>query len=175
MAKLEQRRRVRHRFTPQIKAEKTPKRLAVINGVFQRLVGQPKPLLEKIQAQHPLQADRRPARTLARRGIVMRTQRLQQPGPRHHELHLRQETVPARGLALGVIFGLGEGDLLGHGAHRNRREDGRIISRAIRKVGINQCLLKRLFKSDLLLTVSRPKRLSLISSQTCSSGLSWGL
>ena len=124
MAKLEQRGGIRYRFAAQIQAEKTPKRLAVVDGIFQRLVGQPKPLLQKVQAQHPLQADRRPTRTLARVGIIMGTQHLQQPRPRHHDLHLRQKTVPAGRLALGVILGLGEGDLLGHGAIRGRGEDG---------------------------------------------------
>lgn len=64
----------------------------------------------------------------------MRTKRFQQPRPRHHALHLRQETVSTGRLALGLIFGLGEGDLLGHGALRDPGEDGVIISHANRMV-----------------------------------------
>jgi hypothetical protein len=45
VAKLEQRGGVRYRFAAQIEAEKAAKRLAVIDGIFQRLVGQTKPLL----------------------------------------------------------------------------------------------------------------------------------
>ena len=58
MAKLEQRDGVRYRFAAQIEAVKTPKGLAVIDGIFQRLVGQPKPLLQEVEAQHPHQAQR---------------------------------------------------------------------------------------------------------------------
>ena len=123
-AKFEQRRGVRYRFAAQIKAQKAPKRLAVIDGIFQRLVGQTEPLLQEVQAQHQLQANRRPTRTLARSGIIMRTQLLQQPCPRHHDLHLTQKAVPTGRLTLGVILGLGEGDLLRHGAIPGQGEDG---------------------------------------------------
>ena len=124
VAKLEQRGGVRYRGAAQIEAEKAAKRLAVVDGIFPCLVGQPEPLLQEVEAQQQFQAQRRPTRTLARLGLIMRTQRVQQPRPRHHDLHLRQETIPARGLALGVILGLGEGDLLGHGAFRGRGKDG---------------------------------------------------
>ena len=125
VAKLEQRGGIRYRFAAQIEAEKAAKRLTIIDGIFQRLVGQPKSLLQEVEAQHQFQAQRRPTRTLVGLGIIMRTQLFQQPRPRHHDLHLRQETVPAGRLALGVILGLGEGDLLEHGTGRGQIEDGR--------------------------------------------------
>ncbi len=81
-------------------------------------------MLQEVETQHQFQAQRRPPRTLARRGIIRRTHLVQQPRPRHQDLHLRQETVPAGRLVLGVILGLGEGDLLKHGAIRGRGEDG---------------------------------------------------
>jgi len=125
VAKFKQRGGIRYRFAAQIETEKTPKRLTVIDGIFQRLVGQTEPLLQEVQAQHQPQANRRPTWTLARSGIIMRTQLLQQPRPRHHDLHLSQKAVPAHRLAFGVILGLGEGDLLRHGAIRDQDRDER--------------------------------------------------
>ena len=125
MAKLEQRGGVRYRCAAQIQAGKAPQRLTIVDGIFPGLISQTKPLRQAIETQHPLQPDGRPPRTLARLGIIMRTQLFQQPRPRYHDLHLREEAVPAGRLALGGIFGLGEGKLLGHETARGHGKDTR--------------------------------------------------
>lgn len=60
MAKLEQDGGIGHRFAYQIPAQKAPKRLAIVDGIFQGLISQTKPLLQEIETQHQLQPDRRP-------------------------------------------------------------------------------------------------------------------
>ena len=62
MAEVQQRRRVRHRVTVQVDAGKAAQRLAVVQRIFQRLVGQPVPLLQKVDA-----AASAPARSAAGR------------------------------------------------------------------------------------------------------------
>src|SRR3954469_8522567 len=70
---------------------------------LQRLVRQPVPLLHKIDPQHPLQPDRRPARLTLR---VKRPQSRYQPRPGHGLLHLGQELVtPRLLLANALCFG----------------------------------------------------------------------
>jgi hypothetical protein len=56
-------------------------------------------VLEKVDAQHPLQTDRRAA------VAGFRIDRFDQPAqaaPRHHALHLRQKRRPARRLAVAL-------------------------------------------------------------------------
>src|SRR5207253_3599865 len=57
---FEQGRGVGHRLHAQINPGKAAQRLAVIERVFERFIGKGIPLLEKVNAQHPLDADRRP-------------------------------------------------------------------------------------------------------------------
>ena len=100
MAELQQRRRVRHRVVVQVNPGKVAQRMAVIQRVLQRLVGQPIPLLQKVDPQHPLQTDRWPA------ALTLRIKRLQprhQPRPRHHLLHLGQKLVAPRLLFLAGV------------------------------------------------------------------------
>lgn len=118
---------VRHRLPTQVDPKKGPKRLTVVDGILKRLVGERELLLQEVHPQHPLQPDRGTPRARARLGVVVRGQRVQQHGPGHHPLHLAQEAVAARGLALGVVLGLGEGHLLGHGSGTPRR--GRCVPR----------------------------------------------
>ena len=61
MPEMQDRRRVRHRVAGQIDPGKAAQRLAVVQRILHRFVGQPVPLLHKIDPQHPLQRDRRPA------------------------------------------------------------------------------------------------------------------
>ncbi|MNL40704.1 hypothetical protein D3C87_1630730 [compost metagenome] len=110
-AKLQQRGRVWHRLDCQVDPGKRPHRHAVVQRVFQCLVRQPVPLLEEVNAQHPLKADRRPA-TFAL-GVV-RLDRRNQARPRHHALHLRQEALAARHTLLAVTFRFRKTDLSLH-------------------------------------------------------------
>jgi hypothetical protein len=103
MAEVQQGRRVRHRVAVQLDPGKAAQRLAVVQRIFQRLVGQTVPLLQKVDAQHPLQPDRRAAALALR---IERPQSLDQPRPRHHLLHLGQKLVAPRLLFLACVFRL---------------------------------------------------------------------
>ena len=56
---FQQRGGLRHRLHAQIDAGKGAHRLAVVERIFQSFIGQPIPLLEEVNAPHPLDADRR--------------------------------------------------------------------------------------------------------------------
>jgi hypothetical protein len=80
-------------------------------------VGQSVPLLQKVNPQHPLQPNRRPAALALR---IVRPQTFNQPPPRHHPLHLGQKLVPPRLLLLAGVFCLRKTALLLHcPAHRS--------------------------------------------------------
>ena len=101
MAEVQHRRRVRNRRHRQINAGKAAQRLAVVERVLKGLVGQPVPLLQKVQPQHPFQPDRRPTAFALR---VKRPQTFNQTRPRHHLLHLSQKFVATRLLFLTGVF-----------------------------------------------------------------------
>src|SRR5436305_11118742 len=61
-------------------------------------VGEIEPLLQEVDPQHLLQPERRPPRAISFR--VVRCDQGHQPGPRHHRVHLGQEPLSARDLAL---------------------------------------------------------------------------
>ena len=112
VTELEQGGGIGHGFHTQVDTRKEAHRLAVIDGVFERLVGQRIPLLEEVDAQHALDPDGRTA--APPRGIMGLNQR-HQACPRHHPLHFPEELFPPRGLLLGGKFGLGETRLAEHG------------------------------------------------------------
>ena len=56
---MQQGSRIRHRFQTEIDPGKAAHGLAVIECVFESFIRQRIPLLEKVNAEHPLQADRR--------------------------------------------------------------------------------------------------------------------
>ena len=91
-AELEQRRRVGNRVGGETDSQESTHRLTVIDGVFQRFIGQAIPLLQEIQPEHPLHSHRRAS---ASPGRIMRTENLQQLVPRHNLLHLREKSLPA--------------------------------------------------------------------------------
>src|SRR6476620_2724730 len=95
----------RHRH---IDAGKAAQGLAVIERILHRTIGQPIPLLQEVDPQHPLQTDRRPAALALR---VERSQTLHQPRPRHDLLHLPQKLVAPRLLLLAGVFRLRENSL----------------------------------------------------------------
>ena len=111
MTELQERRRVRHRIDSQSDAREGAQRLAVIERVLARLVGQCIPLLEKVNAQHPLDADRWPAPFAPR---VMRLDHRAQPRPRHHLFHLMPPSGGPLWAALRAVY------LAPLGSHRNR-------------------------------------------------------
>src|SRR5215472_7205209 len=88
---------IRHRLAAEVDADKTPHRLRIVKRLFDRRVRQIEPVLHEIDAQHPLDPDRRAA--IAR----LRIDRLDQPAqrrPRHNPLRLGQKRCPPRRLGV---------------------------------------------------------------------------
>jgi len=61
VAEAAHRRLVGHRLAPEIDADKTPHRLRIVERLFDRRVRQIESVLQEIDAQHPLHANRRTA------------------------------------------------------------------------------------------------------------------
>jgi hypothetical protein len=86
------------RFMPKINTHKRPHRAAVVQCFFHRRIGEVKPVLQKVYSQHPLNPHRRAAGT-----VPFGVYQLNQPAqlsPRHDPLHLRQEDLAPRRLAI---------------------------------------------------------------------------
>ena len=116
-AELQQRRGVGHRLARQVDAHEVAQRLAVVQRILQRLVGQAVPLLQAVHAQHPGNPDR-----LATNAPALGVQRLNhrhQPRPRHDALHLAEELLAPRELLLHRVLGAGKA-ALGHGRSGQR-------------------------------------------------------
>ena len=92
VAEVQHRRRVGHRVQRQIDAGKAAQGLAVVQRILQRFIRQPVPLLQEVDAQHPLQPDRL-APALALR--IERLQTLYQPSPTAPPAPSRPETCRA--------------------------------------------------------------------------------
>ena len=73
------------------RADKTPHRQRIVERLLHRRVRKIEPLLQEIEAQHPLDPDRRAA--IAGLGIVGLDHRAQRR-PRHHARHLGQKRRP---------------------------------------------------------------------------------
>jgi hypothetical protein len=87
---------------------KAAQRLAVVECVLDRFIGQPIPLLHKIDPQHALQRDRRPAALALR---IKRGKALHQPRPWHHRFHVCQKLVAPGLFLLAGVFHLGKAAL----------------------------------------------------------------
>lgn len=112
---LQKRGGIGHGFHPKVDPGKAAHRLAVVESVFERLIGQRIPLLQKIHPQHPLDPyGLAPTFSLE----VMRLDAGNQSRPRHHHLHFVQKPLPAGGLFLLCVFGLGEAFLSFHFARQ---------------------------------------------------------
>ena len=120
VAEAQQRGLVRHAFNGQIDTHKVAHCLAVIDGILQCLIGQDIPLLEEVDPQHALQANRRPTPLADRIREIGCRQCIDQSLPLHQRLHLGQEPFPASDLLLVLVLCLGERDLL----HRMALSDG---------------------------------------------------
>src|SRR6516165_5573027 len=93
------RRLIRHRLAAEVDASKTPHRLRIIKRLFDRRVRQIEPVLQEIDAQHPLDPDWWAA--IARLRIERFDQRAQRR-PRHNPLHLGQKHCPPRRLGVAL-------------------------------------------------------------------------
>ena len=102
-AELQERGGVGHALGHQVDPGEAAQRLAVVEGVFDRLVRQPMPLLEEIDAQLALQpGGRAPALAFRMEGFDDG----EQLRPRDQRLHAREELLPPRGLLPGGKLGL---------------------------------------------------------------------
>ena len=109
MAEATHRGLVRHPLAAEIDADKTAHRRRIIERLLYRRVRQIEPLLQEVDAQHPLDPNRRAA--IARLGI----DRLDQPAqrrPRNHPPHLGQKRRPPRRLGVPLKPGRRQRQLL---------------------------------------------------------------
>lgn len=111
MPEVQQRGGVGHACGAQINAGKTWQRLAVVERVFERFVGQPIPLLEEIDAQHPLQTE---GRTTALARGIMRLEDGQELAPQGDGLHAGEALFPAGRLLFMGELGVGKRGLVNH-------------------------------------------------------------
>ena len=95
MAEVQDRRLLRHRRHRQIDPGKAAQRLAVVQRILHRPVGQPVPLLQKVDPQHPLQTDRRPA------ALALRVERGRRSTSRDHGTTC---SISAKNLSRRVCF-----------------------------------------------------------------------
>jgi len=106
---LQQRRGVWDRLARQVDAHEVAQRLAVVQRVLQRLVGQAVPLLKTVHAQHLRHAD-----GLAPDASALRVQGLDhghQARPRHDALHLGEKLLAPGALLLHRVLGAGKAAL----------------------------------------------------------------
>ncbi len=100
-----------HAFGGQINPGKTLEGVAVVERVFERLVGEGIPLLEKIDAQHPLQTNGRAAAFALR---IKGFDDGEQLRPGDDLLHAGEELFAAGDFLFGGKLGVGEAGLVRH-------------------------------------------------------------
>ncbi len=111
IAKVEDRGLVRDRAPSKREIGEATHRGDFVERIFHREVRQCVPLLHEVDAQHRTKRVRMAA--FARTGIVRLEHRLKRR-PVDHLFHLVEEDLAARFLALGVVFRIGETQLVGH-------------------------------------------------------------
>jgi hypothetical protein len=111
VAEFQQRRGVGHALGREVDAGEVPHGLAVVDGVFERFVGQAIPLLEEIHPQDALQPNGRAAALAL--GIKGREDG-EQVLPRDDLFHAGEEFLAAGRLLFVCKLGLGETHLMGH-------------------------------------------------------------
>src|SRR5664279_545784 len=100
--KVQQSSSIRGRFPAQVDADKSANSLAVVEGVLNPFIREPKTLLGDVHPQHSPQSNRRTPPTATAR--VERGDRSLQIHPRRDRVDLGQETIPSRLLLLGRVF-----------------------------------------------------------------------
>src|SRR6476620_6741116 len=99
MTEAAHRGRIRHWLAAEVNADKAAHRLRIVQCLLYRRVRQAEPLLQEIEAQHPLDPDRRAA--IARLRIEW-LDKCAQRRPRHNPLHLGKKRCPPRRLRIAV-------------------------------------------------------------------------
>jgi hypothetical protein len=100
LAELADRRLIRHRLTAQVDADELAHSPGVVQCFLNGRVGEAEPLLQAVDAQHPLQPHRRATRAFAFRRH--RRDQIDQQTPRHHLVHVDQELLASRALAVAL-------------------------------------------------------------------------
>lgn len=100
---------IRRSFARQVDADETADGLAIVDSVLRAFVRESEALLHNVHAQHPQDANRRPA-TAFSLGVVRFNHR-NQVGPRRHRFYISQKSVAPRPLLLVRIFQFGKGRL----------------------------------------------------------------
>ena len=90
---------VRRRLAAEINIHKTPHRRQIVKRLLHRRVRQIEPVLQEIDAQHPLDPDRRAAIARLR---IERLDQCAQRRPRHNPLHFCQKRGPPRPLGIAL-------------------------------------------------------------------------
>lgn len=124
--KLQQRRRIRGRFTRKVNADAASDRLAVVDHLLDAFVQPPEALLRQVHPQHTLQSDRR-----ATAAIALRVERLELCDQRRlarHRFDLGQIPVTACQFLLRRVLKFGKARL--HGRGSLCRGTGRIVADA---------------------------------------------
>lgn len=106
MPEVEDGRLIRHRLPAQVNANKAAHRARFIQGFFRTRIRQVEPVLQEIDAQHPLQPDRRTA--IADPGIIG-LNLLAEFLPWNHLIHLQEKLFPASRFAKTFKISSGEG------------------------------------------------------------------
>jgi len=101
-AKLQQGRCVRGAFTSEIHTHKAANRLAVVQRIFNRLIGKPKALLGDVHTQHLLKTDRRASSAFP--FGIKRFKLSHKERPRRYRLDLSEKTIPSCQALFGVIL-----------------------------------------------------------------------
>jgi hypothetical protein len=120
---FQQRGSIGHAFGGQVDAGKPAQGLAIVKRVFNGFVGQAIPLLEEIDAQHPLQSN---GRTAAFALGIMRLDDSQHLRPRNDFLHAGQKLLATGGLLFGGKLGLGKTRLVGHASQFRNSSSARL-------------------------------------------------
>ncbi len=100
-AKLQQGRCVRGAFPSEIHTDKAGNRLAVVQRVFNRLIGEPKALLCNVHAQHPLKTDRWAAAAFP--FGIERFKLSHKERPRYYRFDLSEKAIASRRVASGAF------------------------------------------------------------------------
>jgi hypothetical protein len=129
VTETQQRGGVRHALDGQVDTDEVTHGLAIVDIIFERLVGEGVPLLQEVDPQRALQANGRPAPLACRIRKVGRRQCIDHSLPWHQGIHLGQEPLSAGNLLLASGAQPGRTRSASSGGSVRRWQEGQIIPR----------------------------------------------